>query len=149
LLSNKSDSDLSTQPVTGPSVRPKRLATMNAAESAAASSNTNLEARKRRRHLVLQDAIRKVARKREAVAKAAANQKRQTVVHDTHGQYNRMPKVTPQELGQRKIEKEYQDRLNRQRSEELRTKALREQQARIQQGGQTIVSTINSVVTGS
>jgi acetyl-CoA carboxylase beta subunit len=74
-----------------------------------------------------------------------ANQKRQTAVHDTHGQYNKMPKITPQELGQMKIEKEYQDRLTRQRNEELRTKSI--QQARIQQGGQATVSAIHFVVT--
>jgi chromatin modification-related protein VID21 len=64
------------------------------------------------------------------------------VVHDTHGQYNKMPKLTPQELGRMKAEKDYHEHLARQRTEELRVKTAREQQVRIQQGAQ------NSVCTG-
>lgn len=70
----------------------------------------------------------------------SANQKRQAVIHDTHGQYNKMPKLTPQELGRMKVEKDYQEHLARQRNDEMRTKALREQQLRMQQGSQNAVS---------
>jgi hypothetical protein len=47
-----------------------------------------------------------------------------------------MPKLTPQELGRMKVEKDYQEHVARQRNDELRNKAMREQQARMQQGAQ-------------
>lgn len=39
-----------------------------------------------------------------------------------------------------KVEKDYQEHLARQRNDEMRTKALREQQLRMQQGSQNAVS---------
>jgi chromatin modification-related protein VID21 len=71
LLTAKSDLDPPTSSVTNPSSRPKRHAATNGTESAAANSNSNFEARKRRRHLVMQEAMRKVVKKREIIAKAA------------------------------------------------------------------------------
>jgi chromatin modification-related protein VID21 len=68
----KTDGESPVPSVTNLSNRPKRHAAMSASEAAAvASANTNPEARKRRRHIVMQDAIRKVAKKRDQLAKAA------------------------------------------------------------------------------
>lgn len=47
-----------------------------------------------------------------------------------------------------KVEKDYQEHLARQRNDEMRTKALREQQMRnMQQGGQNSVSITNFFLT--
>lgn len=68
----KLDGDALAPSLTNLSNRPKRHAAMSASEAAAvASANINPEARKRKRHIVMQEAIRKVTKKRDQLAKAA------------------------------------------------------------------------------
>ncbi|KAF7793082.1 hypothetical protein EIP86_004189 [Pleurotus ostreatoroseus] len=98
------------------------------------------ESRKRRRHTVMFDTIRKAAKKKEATAKAnAANQRKPTAIHDTHGQFNKMPKLTPSELSRIKADKdqrEAQAQLLRQRQNDLDARHVLQQRAAIQQNGQ-------------
>lgn len=64
-------------------------------------------------------------------------QRKNSAVHDTHGQYNKMPKFTPAELSRMKAEKDARDThdllMTRKRQEEMRLMQL--QQARLQQQG--------------
>ena len=93
------------------------------------------------------ETIRKTAKKREAAQKAAnsailfvmiclwtvveglaVNQRKPPNVHDMHGQYNKMPKLTPAELSRMKAEKEsrgLQEIMTaRRRNEELQRQQL-------------------------
>ena len=76
---------------------------------------------------------------------AAAPRAKPSVVHDTHGQFTKMPRLTPAELSRMKAEKEARDAHElalRRRSEELgRQQLLREQQQRAQGLPSTTVST--------
>ncbi|KZT28465.1 hypothetical protein NEOLEDRAFT_1175782 [Neolentinus lepideus HHB14362 ss-1] len=63
------------------------------------------DTRKRRRHQLIHDTMRKTAKRREAAQKTAG-QRKPTAVHDTHGQYNSLPKHTPLELSRKKAEKD-------------------------------------------
>jgi chromatin modification-related protein VID21 len=67
----KQDAETPT-PVTNLSNRPKRQVAMNASEAALSNAQLNLESKKRKRRMVMQEAVRKVAKKRDAVAKAAS-----------------------------------------------------------------------------
>lgn len=66
---------------------------------------------------------------------ASLAQRKNTAVHDTHGQYNKMPKLTPAELSRMKAERDARDShellLQRKRQEELRQ--LQIQHTRLQQ----------------
>ena len=54
-------------------------------------------------------------------------------VHDTHGQYSKMPKLTPAELSRMKADKDQQDSaIARQRAEEARQRQISQQQAQQQ-----------------
>jgi chromatin modification-related protein VID21 len=62
----------------------------------------------------------------------SANQRKPPAIHDTHGQYNKMPKLTPAELSRMKAEKELRDTQDltvvRRRQDELaRQQLLRDQ----------------------
>lgn len=93
------------------------------------------------------ETIRKTAKKRDAAQKAASstfitvvmclriivkgltvNQRKPPNVHDTHGQYNKMPKLTPVELSRMKAEKESREQqemlMARRRHEELARQQL-------------------------
>ncbi|KAA1471081.1 hypothetical protein DENSPDRAFT_929284 [Dentipellis sp. KUC8613] len=99
----------------------KRLASVSV--SAAPNNGASappVESKKRRRHVLMHDTIRKGMKKREASQKSA-NPRKPSVVHDTHGQYNKMPKLTPAELSRMKADKEareQQEVLIRRRNEE-------------------------------
>lgn len=94
------------------------------------TSGSNADNRKRRRHYVVLEAFRRLAKKKDSAAKVLAVQtKRQTGLHETHHQINNMPKLTPQELSRKK---EYSDLVLRRQAEEARNRQLREQQARLQ-----------------
>ncbi|KAF9644037.1 hypothetical protein BDM02DRAFT_3190961 [Thelephora ganbajun] len=102
------------------------------------TNGLNVDNKKRRRHLVVLDAIRRLVKKKDSVAKMlAAQTKRQTGIHETHHQINNMPKLTPQDLSRKK---EYSDLVLRRQAEEVRNRQLREQQARLQgaAGGATV-----------
>ena len=89
------------------------------------------EPRKRRRHLLMQDTIRKYAKKRiETLQKANGGfthingrqfivciaQRKPSIIHETHGQYAKLPKLSPAELIRLKAERdarEHQELLAR------------------------------------
>lgn len=54
-----------------------------------------------------------------------ANTRKSTAIHDTHGQYNKMPKLSPAELSRMKAEKEGQEMARRKQHDE----AMRQQAA--------------------
>ncbi|KAI0320083.1 hypothetical protein OF83DRAFT_1106517 [Amylostereum chailletii] len=90
------------------------------------------EPRKRRRHALLYESIRKYVKKRESNAKAAAANARtkSSGMHDTHGQMHKLPKFGPMELSRKKAEKEAREHeIMARRREELR----QQQQQRIAQ----------------
>ncbi|TFY66666.1 hypothetical protein EVG20_g4430 [Dentipellis fragilis] len=115
----------------------KRLASVSA--SAAPTNGASappVESRKRRRHVLMHDTIRKGMKKREASQKSA-NPRKPSVVHDTHGQYNKMPKLTPAELSRMKADKEareQQEVLIRRRNEEYARQQMYSAQRMAAQG---------------
>lgn len=115
----------------------KRLASSSVSSQNAPIINSGSEPKKRRRHLLLQDSMRKAAKKRvELAQKMVAGQRKTPAIHETHGQYSKMPKLTPAELSRMKAEKDARDvqdlALARRRQEELaRQNLLREQSQRI------------------
>ncbi|KAF4604158.1 chromatin modification- protein VID21 [Pleurotus pulmonarius] len=109
----------------------KRLASVSAASSSMIPNAS--EPRKRRRHALVHDAMRKLTRQRLATAqKNALAQRKPLVVHDTHSEYNKLPKMSPAELGRLKAEKEA--RLNaeqaivKRKQEELRMQQMQRMQ---------------------
>ena len=127
----------------------KRLANINIAQSQVGGAGVTISSDtiKRRRHSLMYETIRKTAKKREAAQKAASsaflfvamflwivakrfavNQRKPPNIHDTHGQYNKMPKLTPAELSRMKAEKESRDQqemlMARRRHEELARQQL-------------------------
>lgn len=94
----------------------------------------NTESRKRRRHQLIHETMRKAAKRREVTMKTTAvTQRKTTAVHDTHGQYTNLPKHTPLELSRKKAEKEARAnqelQLARRQEEITRQAQLRNQQA--------------------
>nr|AUF42088.1 putative homeodomain protein [Volvariella volvacea] len=118
----------------------KRLAATNSS-STNTSYPVGAEPRKRRRHQLLQDTMRRASRKRaETAQKAAANARKPPAIHDTHNQFNKMPKLTPAELSRMKTEKETREALDlqnaRRRQEEMARQAmLRNAERLAQQNG--------------
>lgn len=111
----------------------------HASTSVSQNQNTGLissDMLKRRRHTLMYETIRKVAKKREIAQKASMNQRKSSNVHDTHSQFNKMPKLTPAELSRMKADKEARDHqemlMARRRHEEL----TRQQQLRMQAAAQ-------------
>ncbi|KAI0065418.1 hypothetical protein BV25DRAFT_1821819 [Artomyces pyxidatus] len=139
---DRADKDFGQEAVTPTSARPvsqmttrKRMASIStAAPSGTPAPTISSESRKRRRHALLFDTIRKVVKKREATAKANANPRKPSAVHDTHGQFSKLPKLSPAELSRMKADKEtreQQEAIARRRAEETaRQIALREQAQR-------------------
>ncbi|OBZ75891.1 Chromatin modification-related protein EAF1 [Grifola frondosa] len=99
-------------------------------------SGLSADSRKSRRHNLMYETIRKSIKKREATLKTTVNQRKPAVVHDTHGQYNKMPRLTPAELGRMKAEKETRDSqeaaLAKRREEYNRQQLLQNQAQRLQ-----------------
>lgn len=74
-----------------------------------------------------------------------ANQRKPPAVHETHNQFNKLPKLSPQELSRMKAEKDLRDSqdlaLAHKRQDELRQNLLlREQAAQAQRAGGLPVS---------
>ncbi|RPD66336.1 hypothetical protein L226DRAFT_557464 [Lentinus tigrinus ALCF2SS1-7] len=81
-----------------------------ASGSGSTHSATPNEPRKRRRHVAIHETLRKAAKRREAVQKSnAAPRQKASVVHDTHGQFTKLPQYTPAELSRMKADKEARD----------------------------------------
>lgn len=66
----------------------------------------------------------------------SVNQRKASNIHDTHGQYQKMPKLTPAELSRMKYEKEAREQqdliLARRRHEELARQAMMQRDPRLQ-----------------
>jgi chromatin modification-related protein VID21 len=129
----------STEGITSPSTGQSQMTTRGVKRQAGASilSPTNgiaapsAEPRKRRRHLLMQDTIRKYTKKRiETLQKANGEfihiigrkftvyiaQRKPSIIHETHGQYAKLPKLSPAELIRLKVERdarEHQELLAR------------------------------------
>ncbi|KAF8350819.1 hypothetical protein F5887DRAFT_941061 [Amanita rubescens] len=74
------------------------------------------EPRKRRRHLLVQDTIRKYTKKRIETLQKANAQRKPSIIHETHLQYAKLPKLSPAELIRLKAERdarEHQELLAR------------------------------------
>ncbi|KAI0372852.1 hypothetical protein BV20DRAFT_990169 [Pilatotrama ljubarskyi] len=117
----------------------KRTASQGVAAAGGSSSGAGQsnEPKKRLRHNLMHDTLRKAAKRREAVQKSnAAPRAKPTVVHETHGPVTKMTRYTPAELSRMKADKEARDAqelLMRRRNDELaRQQLLREQAQRAQ-----------------
>ena len=136
----------------------KRSATQSASAPGTSATNSanQSEPRKRRRHAAMFDTLKRAAKRREQVQKSngmlvsrsltiqtltpcivAAPRAKQTAVHDTHGQFTKLPRYTPAELSRMKTEKEAsiaQESLMRRRNDELARQHLLREQAQRAQG---------------
>lgn len=114
----------------------KRLANMSVTQNQSPGAGLTSDAKKRRRHTFMYETMRKAAKKREAAQKASMNQRKASNIHDTHGQYQKMPKLTPAELSRMKYEKESREQqellLARRRHEELTRQAMMQRDPRLQ-----------------
>ncbi|KAG2158054.1 uncharacterized protein EDB93DRAFT_742537 [Suillus bovinus] len=114
----------------------KRLASMSVTQNQSPGAGLTSDTKKRRRHTFMYETMRKATKKREAAQKASMNQRKASNVHDTHGQYQKMPKLTPAELSRMKYEKESREQqellLVRRRHEELTRQAMMQRDPRLQ-----------------
>lgn len=114
----------------------KRLASMSVTQNQSSGAGLTSDTKKRRRHTFMYETMRKAAKKREAAQKASMNQRKASNIHDTHGQYQKMPKLTPAELSRMKYEKESREQqellLARRRHEELTRQAMMQRDPRLQ-----------------
>ncbi|KAF7978682.1 hypothetical protein HWV62_44931 [Athelia sp. TMB] len=130
----------------------KRLASVSAGVVPSPGGYTNEPSKKRRRHLLMSETIRKAAKKREANQKAngtffsslllslvihvfSAAQKKSSAVHDTHGQYAKMPRYTPEQLSRMKSDKDQKDQDNLKLVMQQRQQQEMQRQQLIQQNG--------------
>ncbi|KAI0673029.1 hypothetical protein C8Q78DRAFT_1077330 [Trametes maxima] len=119
----------------------KRSASQSVAAASGSSSNgsgQSGEPKKRMRHILMHDTLRKAAKRREAVQKSnAAPRTKPTAVHETHGAVTKMERLTPAELSRMKADKEARDAqelLMRRRNDELARQHLLREQAQRSQG---------------
>ncbi|KAH9857077.1 hypothetical protein C2E23DRAFT_900323 [Lenzites betulinus] len=119
----------------------KRTASQSVAATAGSSSNgasQSTEPRKRVRHNLMHETLRKAAKRREAVQKSNATPRpKASAVHETHGQVTKMNRYTPAELSRMKADKEARDAqelLMRRRSDEMSRQHLLREQAQRAQG---------------
>ncbi|KAL1710078.1 hypothetical protein EV121DRAFT_252262 [Schizophyllum commune] len=101
------------------------------------------EQRKRRRHTAVTEVVRRGAKKRIENQQKQLAQRKPSVVHETHNQYNKYPRLSPAELSRMKAEREARVEndmaIARRRQEELvarQAMAARQQQQQQQQAGQ-------------
>ncbi|KAG1749128.1 uncharacterized protein EDB91DRAFT_1235613 [Suillus paluster] len=114
----------------------KRLANMSVTQNQSPGAGLSSDTKKRRRHTFMYETMRKAAKKREAAQKASINQRKASNIHDTHGQYQKMPKLTPAELSRMKYDKESREQqellIARRRHEELARQAMMQRDPRLQ-----------------
>ncbi|KAG6854910.1 hypothetical protein C0991_009733 [Blastosporella zonata] len=85
----------------------KRLASVSVSSASPGGMVAGSEPRKKRRHALVLETIRKASKKRaEALQKSQLAQRKTPGVHETHAQYSKLPKRTPAELSRAKAEKE-------------------------------------------
>ncbi|KAF7295349.1 hypothetical protein MIND_01074300 [Mycena indigotica] len=107
----------------------KRLASASISGPSPVASGS--DAKKRRRHHVIVDSMRKVGKRRQEQAqKSLNNQRKASVVHETHAQYTRLAKYSPAELSRMKTEKEQDINARRKQDEMARAQAAQQQQQR-------------------
>ena len=76
----------------------------------------------------------------------AAAQRKPTSMHDTHGQYNKMPKLSPAELSRMKAEKDiHESAIARKRADEARQQLQQQMTAQQQQQQQRLQQTQNVI----
>ncbi|KAK2467018.1 hypothetical protein APHAL10511_001276 [Amanita phalloides] len=123
----------------------KRQANVSVATPTSGVAATGVEPRKRRRHMLMQDTIRKYAKKRIETLQKANAQRKPSIIHETHGQYAKLPKLSPAELIRLKAERdarEHQEILARKRHVEelgrqvMQARLSQQQQQQQQQQGQ-------------
>ncbi|KAI0082783.1 hypothetical protein K474DRAFT_1654950 [Panus rudis PR-1116 ss-1] len=103
----------------------RSISVVNGANSASGPAVAQADY-KRRRHSVMQDAIRKAMKKREQTQKIqAASQRKPAATHETHGQFAKLPRYTPAELSRMKAEKDAREAM-----EAAQRRAVQEQQQR-------------------
>jgi len=136
-------SSTSTRPAQSQITTRKRMASISSSTvNTASMPATTFEPRKRRRHVLIFETMRKCARKREAAQKSTGmhlpfanfslpdsrtgNTRKAPApsVHDTHGQFSKLPRLSPAELSRMKSEKEAQEMLSRRRAEEAQRQQL-------------------------
>ncbi|KAH9050689.1 hypothetical protein EDB84DRAFT_1259038 [Lactarius hengduanensis] len=124
LVQDGPSSSTSARPSQSQITTRKRMASVSSSVNASVTPATNFEPRKRRRHILMFETLRKVAKKREAAQKAAANPRKSSAVHDTHGQFSKLPKLSPAELSRMKAEKEAQEMVTRRRAEDAQRQQM-------------------------
>ncbi len=136
-------SSTSARPLQSQITTRKRMASVSSTTAnMAPTPGATFEPRKRRRHVLIFETMRKCARKREAAQKTSsmylpfagfslpdahiANNRKAPAptVHDTHGQFSKLPRLSPAELSRMKFEKEGQEILSRRRAEEAQRQQL-------------------------
>ncbi|KAF9453258.1 hypothetical protein P691DRAFT_771618 [Macrolepiota fuliginosa MF-IS2] len=120
----------------------KRLAS-SMATAPATNTSSGSEPKKRRRHILLQETIRRsVKKKAEFQQKMLGNQRKPSTIHETHGPFNNMRFYSPSELSRMKAEKDAkatQEIQLRRRQEEVTRAAIQarltpaQQQSLVQQ----------------
>ncbi|KAG6903174.1 hypothetical protein C0995_002717 [Termitomyces sp. Mi166 len=100
----------------------KRLASASISSVSPSGVPAGSEPRKKRRHALVLETIRKAGKKRAEALQKAQSQRKTSGIHETHAQYSKLPKRTPAELSRVKAEKEalaLQELQARKRQEEL------------------------------
>ncbi|KAG6891328.1 hypothetical protein C0992_008782 [Termitomyces sp. T32_za158] len=100
----------------------KRLASASISSVSPSGMPAGSEPRKKRRHALVLETIRKAGKKRTETLQKAQSQRKTSSVHETHAQYSKLPKRTPAELSRVKAEKEalaLQELQVRKKQEEL------------------------------
>ncbi|KIY43620.1 hypothetical protein FISHEDRAFT_78465 [Fistulina hepatica ATCC 64428] len=117
-----------------------QMTTRGVKRAAAASppGNGGSDAKKRRRHTALQEAIRKCAKRRQE-ASAKMTQRKPSTVHESHGQYNKAARLTPQELSRLKIEADLRSQNNREMMQQRQQDLLARQAAMREANGTRVV----------
>ncbi|KAH0584018.1 hypothetical protein H2248_009593 [Termitomyces sp. 'cryptogamus'] len=100
----------------------KRLASASISSVSPSGMPAGSEPRKKRRHALVLETIRKAGKKRAEALQKAQSQRKTSGVHETHVQYSKLPKRTPAELSRVKADKEalaLQELQTRKRQEEI------------------------------
>ncbi|KAF5373029.1 hypothetical protein D9758_001649 [Tetrapyrgos nigripes] len=88
--------------------------------------------KKRRRHTLMQDLVRKAAKKRiDAMQKI--NPRKPPITHESHAAYNKMPKMSPADLSRLKADREFNDQQQYQQLARARQQQVQQMQQQQQQ----------------
>ncbi|KAF8797902.1 hypothetical protein BYT27DRAFT_7203588 [Phlegmacium glaucopus] len=110
----------------------KRLASASISSPVNPGVVHSSESKKRRRHILLQESMRRAAKKRaEAAQKVLTNQRKTPAIHETHNQYNKLPKLSPMDLSRMKAEKDARDSQDLAMARQRQGLLMREQAQRV------------------